>query len=127
MDGDRMFMALLIMAMALAAAVVGFNVFTSPGFGEPVYTPSVSESAPVVSASSLSASEQESGVSFPLNINTATLEEFQLIPDIGPVTAQKIVDFRTNVGTILDIGELEAVEGIGIKTVERLKEYCVAE
>ncbi len=69
-------------------------------------------------------SEDEDSV-FPIGINTATSEELQLIPDIGPVTAKLIIDYRNEYGTIVDFDELLNIEGIGKKTVEILKEYCI--
>ena len=62
---------------------------------------------------------------FPIDINSATYEELQLIPDIGPSTAKLIIDYRNEFGTIISMRELLSIDGIGEKTVERLKEYCV--
>lgn len=64
------------------------------------------------------------GAVFPLGINTATGEELQQIPDIGPVTAEKILLYREQIGTITDFDDLLPIDGIGQKTVERLAEYC---
>ncbi len=61
---------------------------------------------------------------FPIDINTATAEELQLIPGIGPATSKLIIDFRNELGTVLDFDEFLAVDGIGTKTVEKLKKYC---
>ncbi|MBQ7874831.1 MAG: helix-hairpin-helix domain-containing protein [Oscillospiraceae bacterium] len=61
---------------------------------------------------------------FPIDINTATFEELQLIPDIGPSTAKLIIDYRNELGTVLDFDEFLSIDGIGTKTVEKLKEYC---
>ena len=60
---------------------------------------------------------------FPIDINSATYEELQLIPDIGPSTAKLIIDYRNEFGTIISMRELLSIDGIGEKTVERLKEY----
>ena len=62
---------------------------------------------------------------FPIDINSATYEELQLIPDIGPSTAKLIIDYRNEFGTIISMRELLSIDGIGEKTVERLKEYCI--
>ena len=61
---------------------------------------------------------------FPIDINTATEEELQLIPDIGPVTAKLIIDYRNELGTVLDFDEFLSVDGIETKTVEKLKKFC---
>ena len=57
--------------------------------------------------------ETEPGVVFPLNINTATVQEFDELPGIGPVLAQRIVDYRTTYGKYKAVEELLKVNGIG--------------
>ncbi len=61
---------------------------------------------------------------FPLGINTATGEELQQIPGIGPVMAEKIILYREQIGTFTDFDDLLPIDGIGQKTVEKLAEYC---
>jgi len=79
------------------------------------------EAAPAPAAAQ---SASEPAAIFPLGINTATSEELQQIPDIGPVTAEKIILYREQIGTITDFDDLLPIDGIGQKTVERLAEYC---
>ena len=57
--------------------------------------------------------ETEPGVVFPLNINTATIPELDELPGIGPVLAQRIVDYRTTRGGYKAVEELLKVNGIG--------------
>lgn len=52
----------------------------------------------------------------PIDLNTATLDQLDQLPNIGPVTAQKIIDWRTQHGHFDSVDELEEVEGIGPKT-----------
>lgn len=56
----------------------------------------------------------------PLNVNTATAEELERLPRIGPVLARRIIEYRETHGPFRRIEELEAVPGIGPKTLEEL-------
>jgi competence protein ComEA len=52
-----------------------------------------------------------------VNLNTATLEQLDTLPGVGPVTARKIVDWRAAHGAFTSIDELLEVDGIGEKTL----------
>ena len=58
-----------------------------------------------------------------LNVNTASTEELQTLPNIGEATAQKIVDYRTQHGDFNSVDDLQNVRGIGAKTLEKLKPF----
>ena len=47
------------------------------------------------------------------------------MPKVGPSTAKLIIDYRNEYGTIVSFSELLSIDGIGEKTVEILKEYCI--
>src|SRR5262249_22612841 len=49
----------------------------------------------------------------PVHLNSATLEQLDALPGVGPVTAQKIVTYRTEHGAFRSVDELDAVPGIG--------------
>lgn len=55
-----------------------------------------------------------------LNINTANAGDFDRLPGIGPVLAQRIVDYRTQHGPFRDIKDLMKVPGIGPKKFDSL-------
>ena len=57
--------------------------------------------------------ETEPATVFPLNINTATIPELDELPGIGPVLAQRIVDYREAHGGYKAVEELVKVNGIG--------------
>jgi competence protein ComEA len=49
----------------------------------------------------------------PVHLNGATLEQLDALPGVGPVTAKKIIDYRTQHGGFSSVDELDAVPGIG--------------
>lgn len=59
---------------------------------------------------------------FPIDINLATVDQLCEINGIGEVIAQKIIDYRTEVGIIHDLKELEQISGIGESTIKLLTE-----
>jgi competence protein ComEA len=61
----------------------------------------------------------------PVHLNTATVEELDTLPGVGPVTAQKIVDFREENGAFASVDELDAVPGIGPARLEELRKLVV--
>lgn len=59
--------------------------------------------------------------STPVNINTATAEELQTLPRIGPAMAQRIIAWREAHGGFRSVDELDAVPGIGPSMLENLR------
>ena len=57
-----------------------------------------------------------------VHLNSATLEQLDSLPGVGPVTAQKIIDYRTEKGAFSSVDELDAVPGIGPARLQQLKE-----
>ena len=58
-----------------------------------------------------------------VNVNTATVAEFQLLPRIGPSVAARIVEQREKNGPFKSLDDLLLVRGIGEATYEQLKPY----
>lgn len=74
--------------------------------------------------------DQSTGTKTPasgkININSADSDQLQTITGVGPVTAQKIIDYRTQNGAFRRIEDLTNVSGIGEKTFEKMKDQiCV--
>jgi competence protein ComEA len=57
-----------------------------------------------------------------VNLNTATLEQLDALPGVGPAIAQRIIDSRQAEGPFRQVDDLTRVDGIGAKTLERLRE-----
>jgi competence protein ComEA len=92
----------------LAAPVADGEQIVVPGRG----AAGVAAASPPAAGSSPSA---------PLDLNSATLEQLENLPGIGPVTAQKILDYRQAHGAFHSVAELEGVPGIGPAHMAQLK------
>ena len=62
-----------------------------------------------------------------LNINTASVEELQTLPNIGVQMAQRIVNYREQHGKFASMEALQNVKGIGAKTLEKLRPFVDAQ
>jgi len=59
----------------------------------------------------------------PINLNTATVEQLQTLDGVGPATAKKIIDYRTEHGGFGTVDELDQVSGIGEKRLAALRDH----
>jgi competence protein ComEA len=58
-----------------------------------------------------------------LNLNTATAEQLQLLPTVGPSKAERILEWRKKNGSFKRAADLRKVKGFGYKTLKRLEPY----
>ncbi|WP_082404804.1 ComEA family DNA-binding protein [Saccharothrix sp. NRRL B-16348] len=58
----------------------------------------------------------------PLNLNTATKDQLDTLPGVGPVTAQRIVDRRQKRGPFTSLDQLGEIEGIGDAKLAKLRD-----
>ncbi|HYD10747.1 MAG TPA: helix-hairpin-helix domain-containing protein [Acidimicrobiales bacterium] len=84
--------------------------------GERVYVPRVGEVVPVVASSG---GDAPAG---PLDLNTATVEQLEALPGIGPATAEAIVSARDERGGFRSIDDLLDVRGIGPAKLDAIRE-----
>jgi competence protein ComEA len=89
--------------------------------GEQVYVPRVGEAAPPAAAPSGSAAVGGEGGG-PVNLNTATAEELEELPGVGPAIAAAIVDERERRGRFATVDDLLDVRGIGDARLEQLRD-----
>ncbi len=61
----------------------------------------------------------------PVSLSAATLEDLDTLPGVGPITAQKILDYRTAHGAFRSVDELDSVPGIGPARIETLRDLVV--
>jgi len=90
--------------------------------GTQIVVPRKGDAAPAEAAGAAAAAGSESSPAGPIHLNTATTEELEAIPGVGPVTAQRIIDFREENGPFRSVDELDAVSGIGPKRLEQMRE-----
>ena len=57
-----------------------------------------------------------------LNLNTASAQQLDMLPGVGPSTAQKIIDYR-QAHPFRSVRQLMRIKGIGRKTFDRLRPY----
>lgn len=97
----------------------------APPTGLPVLGSSVGAVAPVPeapatrTAPTAAGPEPQSGE--PVNLNTATVEQLDALPGVGPVTAAAIVAWRDNHGKFTHVDQLGDVDGIGPARLEKLR------
>ena len=66
-----------------------------------------------------------SAASGPVSLSSATAEQLDALPRVGPVTAQKIIDYRTQHGSFHSVDELDAIPGIGPARIADLRGLVV--
>jgi competence protein ComEA len=57
----------------------------------------------------------------PVDVNTATLEQLETLPGVGPVLGQNILDYRAANGPFASVDQLDEVSGIGPATLAQLR------
>lgn len=89
--------------------------------GEQVFVPSVNANASASGGSGKSSSGdiKTATPSGPVHINTATIDDLQRLPGVGPKLAQDIIDYRTQNGPFKSMSDLDKVKGIGPATLAK--------
>lgn len=93
-----------------------------PAVGEPSQPPPAEGTGGSGSGSASTPAGTTGGAAAKVNINTASVEELGTLPRVGPVMAQRIVDWRKEHGPFASVDELDAIDGIGPKLMEALKD-----
>ena len=82
---------------------------------------------PLEAGKTAHAASKKTVLSGKININTASMEQLEMLPRIGSKTAQSIIEYRTQNGPFKKIEDITNVKGIGEKTLEELKGYIILE
>lgn len=73
----------------------------------------------------LSAAAQKHPPEHAIDLNTATLQQLQQLPGVGPGVAKSIVEFRDKSGPFRRVEDLLAIRGITKQRLERIRPYVV--
>jgi competence protein ComEA len=93
--------------------------------GGAIYSARLSEGTPrVVYTASLEEIEDDSQDSLSVDINTADVEELDELPEVGPSTAESIVEYRRTNGQFSSVDELEEIPGIGPETLDKIAPFA---
>jgi competence protein ComEA len=93
--------------------------------GGALYAARISERAPqVVYSASLEEVEDKAQGSLKININTADVDELDELPEVGPATAETIIEYRRTNGMFRSVDELEEIPGIGPETIEEIEPFA---
>jgi competence protein ComEA len=100
------------------AALELVNLAAPVADGQQIVVPTGAETAAAAKVPGSAGADAPAG---PVSLNSATLEQLDALPGIGPVTAQRILDYRTVHGAFQSVDELDAVPGIGPARLEQLR------
>ena len=131
MEFQKAFRVLLILALALSMLLVGYQLLSVPDNKEAqihLLSSSQTSTEPLSSSSREEYGEgleQEEETSFPLDLNLASGEQLQQVPGIGPVLSGRIIEYRETHGGFQSLEELLNIQGIGEKTLEKIRPYFV--
>ncbi len=89
--------------------------------GERVYVPRLGEVAPVVVPPSPGSGTGTSAPAGPVNLNTATADDLEALPGVGPATAATILAHREQHGPFASVDDLADVRGIGPAKLDALR------
>lgn len=103
------------------------NLARIPEDGEQIPVPSIKDKKEEAEKENPLIKTKEPGITKEgkVNINSATLGELDILPGVGPVIAQRIIDFRKLKGDFKTVEDIKKVSGIGEKTFEDIKDYIV--
>ncbi|WP_224164455.1 helix-hairpin-helix domain-containing protein [Arthrobacter sp. StoSoilA2] len=137
-EGSRVFQAIDAAGGATATADLnGLNLAEVVTDGAKIHVPAVGEASQQETSQETGSGNGAGGPAetqvspgsggAKVNINTASVEELGTLPRVGPVMAQRIVDWRKEHGAFASVEELDAIDGIGPKLMESLQDLVTVQ
>ncbi|MGG1552649.1 ComEA family DNA-binding protein [Paenibacillus ferrarius] len=108
---------------ALGESVGKAGSEAKPGANAPAQETAPPLASPTLASPSIQPSPQSIAQSTLLDLNTATLEQLDSLPGVGPSKAKAILEYRNQKGKFKRVEELKEVKGIGDKIFEKLRPY----
>ncbi len=109
---------------AAEADVEQINLAARLSDGERIYVPKKGEAPPALAASPApagGATKAGGAPAGPVDLNTATAEQLEALPGVGPATSKAILAYRSSHGRFRSVTELLEVPGIGPTKLEALR------
>lgn len=104
------------------ADVSSLNLAGRIGDGEKIVIPSLGMEAPVpVKESGTPGSGASSAIGSRIDLNTASAADLDTLPGVGPVIAERIIDYRETNGSFSSVDELAEIDGISPAMVDELR------
>ena len=130
-EGARCFQAIEAAGGATPEAdTAAINLAAKIVDGEQIYLPKQGEASPAASRTASGGrpikKKEAARPSWPLDLNTATADQLEAVPGIGPAMAARILAYRAEKGRFTSLDQLTEVPGIGNKRLAQLRAYlCV--
>jgi len=106
------------------ADVAGLNLAGRVGDGEHIVIPREVAADPAPPGDTSAAPAEADGA---LDLNRASAADLEQLPGIGPVLAQRIVDYREAHGPFANVNELTGVQGISVRLLEQLRPHITVD
>ena len=114
---------LVAITVLFSIFLLGFFIGRKTGTSPIIVSAGISDGPTVVTTAPREETQPEESVQYPININTASVEELTLLPGIDHKLAQRIVDYRSNVALFRKEADLSNVEGISDNKLLSLLDY----
>jgi len=121
--GDRVADALELAVARPNADVDALNLAEPVSDGAKIDVPRRGVAVESAEASPPSATTETETAGSPVNVNTADEALLDTIPEVGPATAQAIIEYRTQIGLFTSVEQLIEVTGIGPATLEAMRPF----